>query len=67
MAKIKIFHDGSASKVDADVNKFIQDKIVIDLKYSTDADEYSVLVMYEDDTPKSQNYIKAVKEMEVNI
>ena len=67
MNKIKIIHDPSANKVEADVNKFIEHKNVIDIQYSTSNTEYSVCIYYSEELPRDLKYVKGVRELEVNI
>ena len=45
--KVKIF-DGFYRDVEKDINKFIKDKEVIDIRYSVNRIESSALIMYEE-------------------
>ena len=67
MNKIKIIHDTSANKVEADVNKFIEHKTVIDIQYSSSNNEYSVCIYYSEELPRDLKYVKGVREVEVQI
>lgn len=48
MTKVKIFVESQSEKLENEVNEFIRDKKVSDMKFTSDSEFWSVLVMYED-------------------
>lgn len=69
--QIKLFQDTSKVSIENAVNKFIADKIVIDIKYNVDSTGHYICVEYEDvessDNHACNNraYIHGVKEVQL--
>ncbi|WP_297816732.1 sporulation protein Cse60 [uncultured Lactobacillus sp.] len=70
--KVKIFRDFNSEDIQKDINDFIKDKKIIDIKYAVTTDAYNgqcyceVLVVYEEPTKLKQETFYMSDDAEVN-